>query len=216
MRTFRTGFLVASLALAAACGGSKDAGPAGGQQAAPSQGQGAAPGSLQDFAKGMSQLAQQMQGGPKAPDGKAYEPVDFKSLVALLPEVPGWERGTPSGESMTTPFAHSMAKAEYSKGDASVSVEILDSAFNQLAIAPVQFVLSMKIAQESADGFEKSQSFGGQPGYAKWEKSARTGEILVIVASRYIVTIRGQEIGDPSAMDAVVGKVDFGKLASMK
>jgi hypothetical protein len=213
MRTPGTVALVAMLAFsAAACGGKQDA-----QPAAKSQGQSAGTGGTpQNITEGMQQFAQQVQQMQKGPDGKAYEPVDFKALQAMLPDVPGWEKGNLTGEHMAAPFAHSMASANYTKDDASVEVQIMDSAFNQMALMPVQFLMAAKFAKETASGYEKSQSFGGQPGFVKWDKDAKSGEITVVAAGRFIVNIRGNSIESASALTDVAGRLDFGKLAGLK
>ena len=65
----------------------KDAQKAGGEAGG---GAGDAAKSMQEFAKSMAQLQQ-------SPDGKAYEPVSFRTLVEFLPDVPGWEKQKPEG-----------------------------------------------------------------------------------------------------------------------
>ncbi len=218
MRRTRTMFLVAFLVLAIAGCGKKEAAPpagqAGGQQAAQTQGQGG--GSPQDLAQGLQQLAQQVQQLQKGPDGKAYEPVDYTALQALFPDLAGWQKGEMSGERMMSPFAHSTAKVDYTKGDASLNVEIVDSAFNQAALLPFQFLMAANFSRQTAGGYEKSVRFAGQPGVEKWNKDDKSGEINLIVSGRYIVNIKGEGLADPSAVNELAGKLDIGKLAAMK
>jgi hypothetical protein len=222
MRTIGTVTLVAALVLAGgACGGKKDAaspaGQPGDQQAAQSQGQGAGTGgSAQDVAKGFQQFAQQMQQMQKGPDGKPYEPVDFKVLKALLPDVSAWDKGNASGEQMSSPFAHSVAKADYTKGDASITVEITDSAFNQLALMPFQMMLGAKFSKETDTGYEKSTSVSGQPALEKWDKESKSGELSIIAFNRFIIAITGNGIDNPTVLHNVAGKIDIGSLAGMK
>ena len=40
-------------------------------------------------------------GGAATPDGKPAEPVRFQDLIALLPQLEGWEQEKPTGERMT-------------------------------------------------------------------------------------------------------------------
>jgi hypothetical protein len=206
MRTIGTVTLVALLVSSgAACGGKKEVGQSAGTD-----------GSTQDVAKSLQQFSQQMQQGQKGTDGKPYEPVDFKELKMLLPDVPGWEKANSTGEQMTTPFAHSLARADYTKGEASISIEITDSAFSQLALMPFQMMLATKFSKETGTGYEKSTSVSGQPALEKWDKESRSGELSIIAANRFIVAITGSGIDSPSVLHDVAGKIDVGKLAGMK
>src|SRR5687768_3473746 len=56
----------------------------------------------EDMAKDMSDLASGLGaafGGD--PNAKPVDPVSFRDLQAVLPELAGWERGKPTGERMT-------------------------------------------------------------------------------------------------------------------
>jgi hypothetical protein len=206
MRTVGAVTLVALLVLAgAACGGKKEVGQSAGTG-----------GSTEDVAKSLQQFSQQMQQVQKGPDGKPYEPVDFNQLKALLPDLPGWEKGNSTGETMAAPFAHSLAKADYTKGDASIEIEITDSAFSQLALMPFQMMLGAKFSKETDTGYEKSTSVSGQPALEKWDKGSRSGELSIIAANRFIVAITGNGIDSASVLHDVAGKLDIGKLAGMK
>ena len=84
------------------------------------------------FAKAMAGAANAM--AAKGPDGKAVEPVSFRELQTVLPEVSGWEREEPKGEKMTLPVPFSQTETRYKKGDASVEMKIVDSGFSQLLL----------------------------------------------------------------------------------
>ena len=60
------------------------------------------------------------------PDDKPLDPVDLKELMALLQEPVDWRWGKPSGERMTAPA--NLATASLTKGDATVTAKITDSA----------------------------------------------------------------------------------------
>ena len=68
---------------------------------------------------------------------KPVAPVDFKELLSILPEIPGWERNHPEAERMTSPVSFSYASTKYKKDDVEVTEKITDSGFNQLLIAPI-------------------------------------------------------------------------------
>lgn len=166
------------------------------------------------FAKAMAGAANAM--AAKGPDGKAFEPVSFRELQTVLPEVPGWEREEPKGEKMTLPVPFSQTETRYKKGDASVEMKIVDSGFSQLLFAPYAMLLSTGYEKESSSGYEKATSFAGNPGFEKWDKDTKDGQIVVVVGNRFLVTIDGDDIGDNKVLQEFVSKVDLSKLAALK
>lgn len=164
-------------------------------------------------AKGFQDLAKAMAGGG---DAKPVDPVSFRDLQALLPEVSGWTKGTPSGERMTTPVSFSQTEVEYTKGDARIEVKIVDSGFHQLLLAPYAMFLATGYERESSTGYEKSTTINGQPGWEKWNKDSKDGEVNALVGKRFLVTIDGNGIDDTKVLHEVANKIDMGKLASLK
>jgi len=169
---------------------------------------------LQDFAKAMEGMAGAMSG--KGPDGKAVEPVSFQSLQTALPEVSGWQREQPTGERMTMPVSFSQAEANYVMGDANIEVKIVDSAFSQMLIAPWAMFLSAGYEKQTSDGYEKSVNVGGHPGFERWDSSNKDGELNLVVAKRFLVTVEGNNIADTKVLQEFASKVDAAKLASLK
>jgi hypothetical protein len=90
------------------------------------------------MAKGFEAMAKGLGAamGGGASDQKPVDPVDFKAMIAMLPEMSGWERQKPTGERMTMPVSFAQAEAHYNKGDSSVTLKMTDSGFNQLLVAP--------------------------------------------------------------------------------
>lgn len=168
---------------------------------------------LEEMAKGLEQLA---AGGSATVDGKKIEPVRFQDLIALLPQLDGWEQEKPTGERMTSPFPTANAKARYTKGDASIEVEIVDSAFNQLLLAPIAMFLQSGYSTESTSGYEKSVQVNGQPGWEKWNIDSKNGEVNALVNKRFLVSVEGDNLDDAKVLQDVASKMDFGKLAGLK
>ena len=168
---------------------------------------------LEGFAKAMEGAAAAMAG--KGPDGKPVEPISFRDLQTALPEVSGWKRDEPQGERMTSPIAFSQTEAQYSMGDAQVEVKIVDSAFNQMLVAPWAMFLTAGYEKESSDGYEKSVNLGGNPGFEKWNSRSKDGELNLVVAKRFLVTIDGNNIADTKVLQEFASKVDTGKLAGL-
>ena len=161
---------------------------------------------------GMASALSGMAGG----DGKLVEPVTFQSLQAVLPQVSGWEMGEPEGERMTSPVPYSQTEAKYKKGDSEIQVKIVDTGFAQLLIAPWTMMMAMGYSKESSDGFEKATMVAGNPGFEKWSKSSKDGELNIFVGKRFLLSIEGDDIADTKVLHEFAEKMDFGKLAALK
>jgi hypothetical protein len=183
------------------------------KKAAESAGTAAAQQGMEGFAKAMEGVAGAMAG--KTPDGKTVEPVRFQDLQSALPEISGWQRGTPTGERMTSPVPFSQAEADYTMGEANISVKVVDSAFSQLLIAPWAMFLTAGYERETSDGYEKSINLGGSPGFERYNKGSKDGELNLVLAKRFLVTIEGDNIGDTKVLHDFASKIDAGKLESL-
>ncbi len=174
--------------------------------------------SAQGAAKGLEGLAKSLESmaSDMAKDGKPVEPVKFQDLIALLPQIDGWEQQKPSGERMTAPFGTSTAKANYTRGDSRIEVEIVDSAFSRLLIAPIAMFLQVGYSRESTSGYEKAATVNGQPGWEKWDSDSKRGEVHALVAKRFLVSVEGNQLDDTKPLQDVAGKIDFARLASLK
>ena len=184
------------------------------KKAAESAGGAATAQGLQDFAKAMEGVAGAM--GGKTPDGKTIEPVRFQELQAALPEVSGWQREEPRGERMTAPVPFSQAEADYAMGDANINVKVVDSAFSQMLIAPWSMFLTAGYERETNEGYEKAITLAGNPGFERYNKANKDGELNIVVAKRFLVTIEGDNIADTKVLHDFASRIDTGKLESLK
>lgn len=202
--------LIVGLGLAvaiSACGKSKEQKQA--EQAAQAAGEAAK--GFEQMAKGLEAMA----GGGKS-DQKPVDPVSFRDMIALMPDLDGWEKAKPTGERMSAPFAYSMAEAAYTKGDSRIEVKMTDSGFNQLLLMPYAMFLSAGYEKETSDGYEKSTKVNGQPGWEKWDSSSKNGELNALVGKRFLVQIEGSQVNDTKVLHELANKIDMGKLAGLK
>ena len=125
---------------------------------------------MEDFAKAMQGMATAMGG---VDGGKAADPVSFRDLQAAFPAVTGWTMDKPKGERMTAPVAFSQTETRYSTGESQIEVKIVDSAFNQMLVAPWAMFLAAGYEKETDDGYEKSTTLNGHPGFEKWNDRAQ-------------------------------------------
>ena len=220
MRAFAVYCLIGAVVAAGAACGSKQEQPA--QRAAQQAAQDAAKanqpasGSAQDIAKGMAQFAESMQQMQKGPNGEAFEPVSFRTLYDFFPEVAGWEKSKPKGETMTMPVKFSSAEATYTKGEANIEVKIVDTAMAQMLTMPYQMFMMTGYSRETDEGYEKASKVAGNPGWEKWDSGSKQAEIGVIVAQRFLVTVSGRDVESAQPVKDVVAKMDLGKLAGVK
>jgi hypothetical protein len=183
------------------------------KKAAESAGAAAGAQGLQDFAKAMEGVAGAMAG--KTPDGKPVEPVRFQELQAALPDVSGWQRGTPTGERMTSPVPFSQAEADYTMGEANISVKVVDSAFSQMLIAPWAMFLTAGYERETSEGYEKSVNVNGNPGFERYNTASKDGELNIVFAKRFLVTVEGDNIADTKVLHEFASKLDAARLESL-
>ena len=216
--------LALALATAAACGQTEERQV----EAAASQAQDAAAqleaagdqaeANANEAAKGLEAMAEGLAGaaGAFANEGKAVEPVGFKELQALFPEIPGWKRGKPTGERMTAPVAFSQAEVRYTNGDGEIELKIVDSGFQQLLLAPYTVFLTAGYARETESGYEKSTRVNSAPGWEKWDAASRQGEVNAVVGKRYLVQAQGSNVANIKVLQDAIARTDFKKLAALK
>jgi hypothetical protein len=160
---------------------------------------------LQQMAQGFQQMAQ-----------GAATPVDFEQLKTFLPEIEGWTRSDLLGRRMNMPVPMSHAEARYRKGESSITIDITDSALNQLVLAPMSMFLATGYEERSDTGYRKATTIGGYPGFEYWEKNDRQAEVTAVVANRFVVVGKGRDVTGTEAVRTAVEAVNLGKLAGLK
>jgi hypothetical protein len=171
----------------------------------------------EEMARGFEAMARGLAGAAGGEPGVTpVEPVNFHELQNLMPDVSGWEKTNPTGERMTTPFSFSQASVTYRKGDAEIEQKILDSGLNQVLFAPFAMFMASGYEKETQDGFERSVDVGGNPGWEKWDKGTRNGDLNVIVNRRFLVQVEGRSVDDIRTLHTVLDRTDLKKLAALK
>ena len=166
---------------------------------------------FEELAKGLSAMA---AGGD--PNAKPVEPLSIDNLKSVLPELAGWERSKPTGERMTAPVNYAEAGVRFSKGDSRITAKIVDSALNQILVAPFAMFLAVGYEKETERGYEKGVKVGEYPGWEKWDSESKDGELNAIVNKRFIVQIEGQQIENVKILHSVMDSTNLKKLADLK
>jgi hypothetical protein len=153
--------------------------------------------------------------------GEAVQPVDFRKLKELLPEeLDDMERKNASGEkSSMMGMGTSKAEGKYAGEGTNQGIDISILDFGSMrGVAMMGFGWAMvDIDNESERGYERTVKYEGNPAYVKYERGSdwSRGEMSVIVADRFVVTSKGNNVSDDDIRNAIE-RVDFDALEDMK
>lgn len=214
--------IIGTFVLAAACGKSQEQKQAEETAAAARQmaegaekmaegARGAATGAEQGMAQmmqGLQQMAQGAQGSTK--------PVEYEKLKELIPEFGGWERSGVKGQQTTMGISVSTAEGRYKKGDASLKLEITDTSFSKMVLAPFMMFARAGYEERSDDGYKKGMTLAGFPGFESWRKDSKVGEVNLLVANRFIVSAEGRKVDSTEPAKQLIQAVDLKKLSGLQ
>ncbi len=154
---------------------------------------------------------------PPPPD--APDVVDYQKLLPLLPDAPsGWTAEKAEGSTSDIGgFKLTNVHRDYKKGEGdngpTASISILDSAANpEYASVTTE---AWKLNSETTDGYTKSVTIEGNPGFESYQKDQKNAALWVMVAKRYFVEIELQN-QDPKELQEWIKRVDLKKLAEIK
>ena len=202
------------LMTAAGCGGSKEKPapatppPAGAQSQSQQQ---IAEGAKQ-VAAGTKQVAQGVQQLARA----LATPVEFETLQTFLPDVEGWKKVRATGEKISLPVPYALAHGRYSKDAATIDLEIKDSALSQVLLGAETMFMTSGFEERLSNGYRKAVTVRGCPGFEEWNSAAKTADLTVIIANRFVVHGKGHEMAGTEPVRAVVQAVNFQMLAKLK
>lgn len=136
-------------------------------------------------------------------------------LKTYLPDsVAGYARGevnTASGGAAG--FSGSNAEAQYSKGDAHMTLTITDLA-GAGGFAALAGALGVEVSKETATGYEKVGKVNGRMTTEEWDRQSKNGKYGVLVADRFMVQAEGNG-GDIGDLKDAVGAVGPDKLEAL-
>ena len=144
---------------------------------------------------------------------------DFKKLLPILPEPPeGWAADPAEGSTDDLGETQiTTVHRDYSKGDAedapTTSISILDSASNPEYVESTTAEWNSNTSD--ADGYTKSITIEGLPGFETFENDGKHGTLWLVVAKRYILQIESTQ-QDPAELQVWLKRIDLKKLAEIK
>ncbi len=135
--------------------------------------------------------------------------VPHAALQALLPALPGWQRGQPQGETDTAESVSRVTVA-YEKGPSRLSFEFMDSSMNEDVLA----LIKEAIKGQTPD--MKPTTLAGFPAAEEWFKDSLHGSVSILVAGRFIVGVTGEGVPDLATIRKAAETIDFQKMAALK
>ncbi len=148
----------------------------------------------------------------------ALSSVDFRRLRELLPvEAAGLKRTKASGQKSGAMGASiSVAEGVYSDGkEASLDVKLTDmAAMGGLAAVATGGFMGAEIDSETDEGYERTKDFQGHKGLEKFDTTAGSGSVHLVVAGRFLVEVSGRGI-TPAQLEGMVNAIDLAKLAAL-
>ena len=154
---------------------------------------------------------------PPPPD--APDVVDFSKLLPLLPEAPaGWTADKPEGSTSDIGgFKLTNVHRDYRKGEGkdapSAAISILDSVSNPDYVIATTAAWSLN--SETTEGYSKSVTIDGNPGFEAYEKEQKHATLWVMAAKRYFVQIELTNV-EPKELQEWIKRVDLKKLAAIR
>lgn len=132
-----------------------------------------------------------------------------EKMKDLLPEAPaGWQAGEASSQALGTAVLGGgvTVSRDYTRGTSILSVEIVsDSPVLQSVLMMINNPLF------AGAGGGKLETLQGQRAVVKYDTSKKRGEVYVVVASRFIVTIKGRQVARDDLL-AFAQVVDYESL----
>ena len=145
--------------------------------------------------------------------------VDYQKLLPILPDAPqGWSADKAEGSTEDAGgFRITNVHRDYHKGEGqnvpTAAISILDSAANPDYVSTT--TAAWNNTSETSEGYGKSVTIDGNPGFEAFEKQDKHATLWIMVANRYFLQIELQN-QDPKELQEWVKRVDLKKLAAIK
>ena len=145
--------------------------------------------------------------------------VDYQKLLPILPDpAQGWVADKAEGSTEDVGgFRITNVHRDYHKGEGdkapTAAISILDSVANPDYVNATTAAWNNN--SETNEGYGKSVTIDGNPGFDAFEKESKHATLWVMIANRYFVQIELQN-QDPKELQEWVKRVDLKKLAAIK
>ena len=153
------------------------------------------------------------------PAGTGY--VAPTALQNVLPVIEGWTRGELRAIEVDNPDCrYTFASALYSKDDIRLKVTLADTdaSSNALtALATMVLTLPDDYSQKipPATTIQRFQ-IDGSPAAELWDAEKMKGEVVLVLANRFVVEVQAQKADAPETLRTVLAAVDLKALAALR
>ena len=143
------------------------------------------------------------------------DPVNWRELVPFCIDLDGWEaEDKASGQSMSMgSFKISQAERDYSEGDRSLHLTIVDGGYVPMVYAGLQMAMNFEI--DSSEELVKKIEIKGFPGIERYDYDSRDAEVMLLVAERFMVQIEISDCDGTDEAKAAAGQLDLKGLAAL-
>lgn len=153
------------------------------------------------------------------PAGTGY--VAPTALQNVLPVLEGWTRGEPRAAEVDYPDCrYTFATAVYTRGETRLKVTLADTdaSSNALAALATMVVTLPDDYSEKIPPASTIQRFqvAGSPAAELWDAEKMKGEVVLVLANRFVVEVQAQKADAPETMRAVLAAVDLKALAALR
>lgn len=147
---------------------------------------------------------------------KPVDPINFRELLATLPEPPeGWENsGNPDARTVQfSEFKYSLAERGYksTNGNVKITLKVTDGAYIPYLYAAYNF--STFISEETLDYYKKGVNYDGMKGMEEYYYKKKRGNLNLMVYERFIVEISASGIDDAGVLKEWLNRMDLKKLS---
>lgn len=146
---------------------------------------------------------------------KQVDPVNWRELIPFLIDIPGFEAdGKPEGSTVAMGnYKVSQAEREYSSGDKELKISIVDGAYAQMAYAGIK--MAMNFEMDTSEEYVKKVTIKGFPGIEKYEYEDKDGQVILLVADRFVVQLEEENAPDTSELKKIAEALDLEGLAKL-
>jgi|GEM_PF-2434751 len=154
------------------------------------------------------------QASHEAPPPTPVTPIAPEKLVELLPKLEGWETKPPVGEYVAAgPNQVTQATGRYARKieelALSATLKIIDGAY----AADIYGPLARMAHGQPGDPHKMPITVEGGSGIQAWRPDTGQVDVALVVASRFLVTLEGQNLS-PQVVQAFLGGIDTKKLTA--
>ena len=177
---------------------------------------------LDEASKRMEQAAKRMErgvpGGSADPDGEApaLRAVALDDLKVLLPEaLPGGfaRSGLTTSTGGAAGFAFGSAKADYAKGDAHITLSLMDMGAMG-ALATLGGVFGASASEETETSYNKMGEVDGRMTLEEFNNETNSGKYATIVGNQIMVEAEGAGVS-MDELKAAVQTIDLARVEAL-